>query len=164
MYFFFQNPFTSQARQNNNYENAVTYKMLLAWNALIYFSRIYSTTAWHTQVKSYQVFMEIITWYPFQFSLFTLKNLSAESLIPTPQNANAYLFSAFIWRQGGRVGVLKKVLTFKFCIIMALNSNDFSRYCSVHQHGCCDVTEKPRIYIYISSAVARGGPSFFPRK
>ena len=34
MYFFFQNPFTSQARQNDNYENAITYKILLTWNAL----------------------------------------------------------------------------------------------------------------------------------
>ena len=38
MYFFFQNPFHLPHKRdnwNNNYENAVTYKMLLAWNALI---------------------------------------------------------------------------------------------------------------------------------
>ena len=31
------------------------------------------------------------------------------------------------------------MMSFKFCIVIEF-TNAFSRNCSVHQHGCCDVT------------------------
>ena len=51
---------------------------------IIYFSRIYSTIAGHTQVKSYLVVMEIITWYPFQFSFFYTKKFISWILNSNP--------------------------------------------------------------------------------
>ena len=37
-------------------------------------------------------------------------------------------------------------MSLKFCIIVESNSQDFFRYCSVHQHSRHDVTWKPRIF------------------
>ena len=35
-------------------------------------------------------------------------------------------------------------MSLRFCIIIESNSQDFFRYCSVHQYGRRDVTLKPR--------------------
>ena len=59
-----------------------------------------------------------------------------------------WLYSCFsITWWDGHVGVQNNgKMSLKFCIMIKSNSwKYFFRYCSVHQHGCPDVTWKPRI-------------------
>ena len=60
-------------------------------------------------------------------------------------NSNILGFSLTWWED--HVGVQNNgKMSLKFCIIVESNSQDFFRYCSLHQHSRHDVTWKPRIF------------------
>ena len=121
--------------------------MLLTWNALIYFSQIYSTTAEHTQVKSYQVVMEIITSYPFQFFLFYMKKFISWILKSNPTKCQRLPILGFhmtsrrpCWcTEKSPLGIWFKIWA-TFC------------HCFVHQYGRLITWMKTknsrRIYLY----------------